>query len=536
MFKRIFSAILILIFTAGLVMHAFVDFDAEKSDSTIAQKIVKRDEVSDNTLVLWYTDEALKEYIEDTALAYRQASGMDIRLELVSGVDYLEKINGASVREEGDIPAPDLYITTHDNLMKAYLAGLASPIMDKEEKVVEDHFPGTAMHAVTCDNKIVAYPLFYETNFFLYNKTYMSSIAQNRIETETDAKEGKEAQAQADEAKANGTQGEAENADAANSANGEEQATEGENSEEVAEGDMEAIEDEGEPYGDEDSLAEQEVLERLATMIPSKISDITTFANNYDAPETVEAVFKWDVTDIFYNYFFVGNYMEVGGENGDDNAIFNLYNTQAVECLKSYQNMNQYFAMESEDNYNSILQQFIDGKLVFTIATTDAFAKIEEAQLEGKFDYEYGVAIIPDVSDLLLSRGLSVTDTIAINGYSEKKEAANEFAGLLSFDYSDSLYTKSGKLACKRDIQYENAEMNNVMTEYQKSMPLPKMIETSNFWLQLEVAFSKVWAGDDPDTVLKDLSDTMGGQIDEITYSIPVQESIGAGVQTFFTK
>ena len=67
-------------------------------------------------------------------------------------------------------------------------------------------------------------------------------------------------------------------------------------------------------------------------------------------------------------------------------------------------------------------------------------------------------------------------------------------------------------------------------------MPLPKMIETSNFWLQLEIAFSKVYSGEDPETVLRDLADTMGGQIEEITYSIPVQESIGAGVQTFFTK
>ena len=85
-------------------------------------------------------------------------------------------------------------------------------------------------------------------------------------------------------------------------------------------------------------------------------------------------------------------------------------------------------------------------------------------------------------------------------------------------------------------MPYENTEINNVMTEYQKSMPLPKMIETSNFWLQLEIAFSKVYSGEDPEKVLRDLADTMGGQIEEITYSIPVQESIGAGVQTFFTK
>ena len=43
-----------------------------------------------------------------------------------------------------------------------------------------------------------------------------------------------------------------------------------------------------------------------------QIYDILTFANSYDAPEQVEAVFKWDVADIFYNYFFVGNYIDVG--------------------------------------------------------------------------------------------------------------------------------------------------------------------------------------------------------------------------------
>lgn len=515
--RRITSIILLLILMGGLVKHAFVDFDAEKSDSTIAQKIIQKEEVPDNTLILWYTDSSLEEYIADVALAYKQETGMEVVAELVDGIDYLESINFASVNESSTKPAPDLYITTHDNLMKAYLAGLAVPIIDSEEKVCENNFPETALHAISCDGKYVAYPLYYETNFFLYNKTYMASIAQGRMEAENDKAEGEIAQAEADE-------------------NKEELKEEAADTVETETDIQEEAVIEEEPYGDEEVVADPEVLERLATMIPSTIDDITTFANNYEAPDTVEAVFKWDVTDIFYNYFFVGNYLEVGGEDGDNNAIFNLYNQQAVEGLKVYQNMDKYFTMEDNDNYESILKQFIEGKLVFTIATTDAFAKIQEAQMDGTFKYEYGVAIIPDMSNVLRARGLSVTDAVAINGYSEKKEAANLFATRLCFDSADSLYLKSGKLACKRDVPYENTEINNVMTEYQKSMPLPKMIETSNFWLQLEIAFSKVYSGEDPETVLRDLADTMGGQIEEITYSIPVQESIGAGVQTFFTK
>ena len=130
--RRITSIILLLILMGGLVKYAFVDFDAEKSDSTIAQKIIQKEEVPDNTLILWYTDSSLEEYIADVALAYKQETGMEVVAELVDGIDYLESINFASVNESSTKPAPDLYITTHDNLMKAYLAGLAVPIIDSE--------------------------------------------------------------------------------------------------------------------------------------------------------------------------------------------------------------------------------------------------------------------------------------------------------------------------------------------------------------------------------------------------------------------
>ncbi len=175
---------------------------------------------------------------------------------------------------------------------------------DDEETVIEDNCPTTALRPVSCDGKLVAYPLYFETNFFLYNKTYMASIAQNRIQTETDSLEGQAAQAEADA----GNPAEKEKTDDEKKAADNGENVDEQNAENSENSDEEASE-EGEPFGDEDSVADQEVLDRLATMIPSKISDITTFANNYDAPDAVEAVFKWDVTDIFYNYFFVGNYM-----------------------------------------------------------------------------------------------------------------------------------------------------------------------------------------------------------------------------------
>ena len=66
----------------------------------------------------------------------------------------------------------------------------------------------------------------------------------------------------------------------------------------------------------EQAAAELETDE--VSLIPKTIDDIRNFADEYNAPETVESVFRWDVSDFFYNYFFAGNYITVGGSCGDD--------------------------------------------------------------------------------------------------------------------------------------------------------------------------------------------------------------------------
>ncbi len=477
-----------------------------------------------DALTLWYTDETLTDYLQSVALSYQHDKGVKVNIVLRDGVSFLEDINAASVganAASGDV-MPDLYITSHDSLLRAYLSGLASIITDPDGVVIPSMFPETAIDAVTCYDHAVAYPLYYETNFFLYNKTYMASIAQNKIEADADMTMAEEA---TEELLENGAPTEeAEEVSAEDTSDGEDTGSEE---------DSETSEEEN-PMGEEDQVADAAVLEKLATMIPQTIEDIKTFANNYDAPEAVESVFKWDVTDIFYNYFFVGNYMEVGGPHGDNAAIFNIYNSQAVECLRAYQGMNQFFSIDPKvDNYDNILQDFIDGKMVFTVATTDAIARIHEAKNRGEFDFEYGVCTLPDISSLLKARGLSVTDAVAINGYSDKKADANMLATYLVNNKVSDLYLRSGKVACNKTVKYDDPEIANIMDEYKKSVPLPKMVEAANYWVQLEIAFMKVWEGSDPDETLKELSDTIGAQIEEIRASLPTQESFNAGAGNF---
>lgn len=500
-----FSVLLVIALLALMLAVSYKDINEASSEFGVASSDVLEE---DDTLVIWYADDSLTEYLNTAALSYQADRGTKVVTKLVSGVDYLERINTYSVYSgesdgEGTVMVPpDLYITTHDNLMRAYLSGLATEITDPHETMAPEHFPRTALNAVTYEDRYVAYPMYYETNYFLYNKTYMQNLASQRISEEQDRIMGREAQAAIDSGDADPTK----------------------------ESDQEEAADEA-PMGEEDATASPEVLKRLSNMIPSTIDDIRDFANYYDAPESVEAVFKWDVSDIFYNYFFVGNYISIGGDNGDNSMLFNVYNDKAVEALRVYQDLNNFFSIDAKEvTYDKIIREFIDGKTVFTVATTDAIRKIEEARLDGRFDYEYGVAVLPDVSKTLKSRGLSVTTSVVVNGYSENKEKANDFASYISYEKGQELYKKAGKIACKRECVYENNEIYNIMNEYEKSVPLPKMVETQDYWVRLEIAFTDVWNGADPDETLRNLSDSLASQLKESEYHIPFQESFGVGL------
>ncbi|NLL78893.1 MAG: extracellular solute-binding protein [Clostridiales bacterium] len=403
-----------------------------------------------DTLYFWYTDEALTDFVNSAALEYYEETGCRVVPEKQSGLEYLEAINEASLR--GDV-MPDLYVITNDTLEKAALAGFAGEI----EAGADDTsvFCQTAQDAVTYHDRMVGYPFYYETSVLLYNKTYLMDVAKAEIQAEAV---------------------------------------------EVAEF--------------TDAELEKAAQERLIQLIPSTLEDILTFSDNYDAPDNVEAIFKWDVSDIFYNYFFVGNYMKTGGDTGDDAEQIDINNSQVRDCMQMYQDLNQFFSIDAKEvNYDLILQEFKEGKTVFTVATTDAIGRLEEAKNAGEFPYEYGVAELPDIRTELETRSLSVTNVVVINGYSEKKKMANDFARFLTEKKADSLYERTGKISAREGIPYENKNVEACMAEYRDSISMPKLIETSNFWMQLEIGFTQIWTGADIQTVLNELDAQMREQL-----------------------
>ena len=392
------------------------------------------------TLTLWYTDEALEDYLAGAAVHYMEENDVRVVPVLVSGLDYLEAVNRASL-EQDDMP--DLYILTNDSLERAHLAGLADEIRDTQGFATGESFSQAALRAVTYRGKRVAWPFYYETSALVYNKTYLQQAA----------------------------------------------------------GEMGVREDD---------------------LIPETIDDILGFADAYNAPETVDAVFRWDVSDIFYNYFFAGNYINVGGLCGDDPEQIDIYNEEAVRGLKAYQDLNQFFSIDAKSSsYEAVVQDFLDGRLVFTVATSDILARITQARAEGSFPYEYGVVPLPDINESLAARGLSVTDVLAVNGYSENKDQANAFAAWLVCGGAGDIYAGTGRLPALLDAVPDVTGADGFAAEYADSIPMPKMMRTANFWVSMEIAYMKAWQGENVSDMLKELSEQI---MEQVTGSEYVEE------------
>lgn len=273
----------------------------------------------------------------------------------------------------------------------------------------------------------------------------------------------------------------------------------------------------------------QTYLEQLGeSSAPTNIDEILEFADGHDAPENVEAFMRWDVSHIFYNYEFATDALKLGGDAGDDTAQVDLYNLETIQGMQIFQNLGQFFSIDqSEVSYDSAMRDFIDGKLIFTIATTDVVNTLEKAREEGYFPYSYGISKVPDPSAELTGSALSVTNAVVVNGYSTKQKEAEAFASYLTGDAASSLYDMTGKMPANRlaDLPADRKDkLESFYSCYEESIPMPKMMETSNFWVYFEIALINISDGADVNTQMRELSEKIMTQVTGETYTEEVIE------------
>ncbi len=365
---------------------------------------------------LWYTDEAMDTYMAAAAGSFGQEHQVTVTPRQISAIDYLENINRQNIE---DTDVADVYILNSESLEKAYMTGLAAQL----EKDLSE-YPDIAASACRYQEKMIAYPVYFETEYFLYNKD-------------------------------------------------------------------------------------------IAAEAPASFQAIIDFAasdemENAEIYQNIETILKWDVLDLFYNYQFVGAYLNIGGTDGDDRTVVDMNNEQVLEALTFYKELNQSLYFDaSEVDYDDMLQSFLEGKLLYTIGGTKSLQLLQQSGMN------YGIAAIPPLTDSLDSRGISVNYVAVVNPYSQSPELAMELADYISDDFAEKCYELSGKLPCKRLASYPSEEFVHVMEAYENSVQLPKLMDTTNFWVELEVVLNNIWKAEMSEELAEEgLSD--GSQAEDV--------------------
>ena len=334
---------------------------------------------------------------------------------------------------------------------KAYLSGLTRPV--ENEKDIKNNFPDVAIDAASYKGILQGYPLYFDTSTLVYNKTLLEEIAYDQFELQAMGKEESE----------------------------------------------------------EDLVVSEEQIANLVDiMIPETIDELIEFSNNLEAPEGMDTLFKWNINDVFYNYFYLGEYTTLSSNEID------IYNEETVACIEIFKHLTEYFYMDAETvSTDSILKEFMNGSMLFTIMDSESAIELEKARANGELGFEFDYALIPNPSKELQGRPLSATNVVVVNGYTDYPETAVGFAEFLTMDNYcvDQLFKMTGYLP-----SYGNAASSTNMEvvfkkEYAESANMPNYMVTSNFWMLLENAFNEIWDGADTVEVLSALEERLKNQI-----------------------
>lgn len=256
--------------------------------------------------------------------------------------------------------------------------------------------------------------------------------------------------------------------------------------------------------------------------VPNSFDEIKNYADSFnnqqEDEETKEEessvdyskvtdIFKHDVNKILLNYGFLGAYMNVGGPYGDNSEVIDVNNSKAIAAGEYYYSIAEYFYTElSEISYDDIMNDFFDGKIVYTLATTDVIQRIAQSDMNVK------LSVFPKLSDTLNSKQASVTDIIMVNPYADMKDEANEFAKLLSYDMAEEMYDICGIIST-RNIEYENENLNIFYDAYEMSTGFPKLMTTADYWLKVTNVMKNIWTGENVTEKLNELFESLDTRI-----------------------
>lgn len=240
---------------------------------------------------------------------------------------------------------------------------------------------------------------------------------------------------------------------------------------------------------------------------PESFDSIVNYAKNFNSAENpdIKYIMYWNAEDIFHNYGFVGNYLNIGGVNGDDKSAVNINTDEVKKAFSYYTSLASVFRIGIDEDYSRIPESFINGEIVCSIVTMNEFNNIKNA--ENPKGISYSACVLPALNEELSSKSLSCTETLVVNYMSDKEKMAKAFAEYATYKRVDMIYDNTGLLSA-RHTNYMNEFYSIIQEQYDKSCSLPKLMMTSDYFMQTQSVLNKAWQGEDVSEYLDKMNDT----------------------------
>lgn len=242
----------------------------------------------------------------------------------------------------------------------------------------------------------------------------------------------------------------------------------------------------------------------VVSEVPTTFDDIIDYSNNMSDSINgkLDNVLMWDVKELMFSYGFIGAYMKYGGENGDDATVKDFVNEGVNSAMAYYKNLNQIFYIDPDNtDYETVLQKFSEGKIAFTIVDTEGVRRLSDMGDKVNFlTMKY-----PDMNEKLKTKAMAVTNVMAVNTFSDNRDEAVKLAEYITYTKAYDMYNSTGYLSGRKDIKYEDVNMDVLLAQYDASENLPKLMEAGDFGAKLENALNIIWKGGDVESNMKEL-------------------------------
>lgn len=373
-----------LVLTAvGVTRSGWLHGETKGSNETEAVQEAYQTAAADVTF--WYTDDTYTEFFSQAALAYYEKTGIKVNVQRQETLDYIGTVYDATMGGEA---FPDVYLIAGDNLEEVYRYGLAA---ENKKGLDGVDMAKNAVAAATYRDKLLGYPLGYNTCVFVYQTDYFETA-------------------------------------------------------------------------------------------PNSLQALIDYSNQNEPPENVEYLLEWDVNDAFYDFPFISN--SVTFEKTEPEVLNVIYDqTLYQQDLDYFATILQSFSIDKETvSEESILDNFRNGRTLSALIDTSSLK-----QLEG---YGYSLMKIPALNETLPAYPCATTDMLVVNDFSDKGDAAADFAHFATVTMAEQLHALSGHYSVIPSKEPDWVEQV-AYESYESAILAPNSVDARDFWVALEETISK---------------------------------------------